>query len=73
MRISRLQIISAVVLLIVALSAASRAQDQKSPSQEERLKAVDLVRTVYAGGRECAEVTTHNGGPDNSRSAIRKL
>jgi hypothetical protein len=46
MRISRFQIISAVVLLIVALSAASRAQDQKSPSQEERLKAVNLVRAI---------------------------
>ena len=46
MRISRLQIISAVVLLIVALSAASRAQDQKSPSQEERMKAINLVRAI---------------------------
>jgi hypothetical protein len=46
MRISRFQIISAVVLLIVALSAASRAEDQKSPSQEERLKAVNLVRAI---------------------------
>ena len=46
MRISRFQIISAVVLLLVALSAASRAQEQKSPSQEERRKAINLVRAI---------------------------
>jgi hypothetical protein len=46
MRISRIQIISAVVLLLVALSAASRAQDQISPSQEERRKAINLVRAI---------------------------
>lgn len=46
MRISRLQIIIPVVLLIVALSAASSAQDQKSPSQEERGKAINLVRAI---------------------------
>jgi hypothetical protein len=46
MRLSRIQIISAVVLLLVALSAASRAQDQKSPSQEERRKAINLVRAI---------------------------
>ena len=46
MRISRFQIISAVVLLIVALSAASSAQDQISPSQEERGKAINLVRAI---------------------------
>ena len=46
MRISRFQIISAVVLLLVALSVASRAQDQKSPNQEERRKAINLVRAI---------------------------
>jgi len=46
MRRSRFQIISAVGLLLVVLSAASRAQDQKSPSQEERLKAINLVRAI---------------------------
>ena len=46
MRISRLSIISSIVLLVVALSAASRAQDQKSPSQEERRKAINLVRAI---------------------------
>jgi hypothetical protein len=46
MRISRFQIVSAVVLLLVALSAASRAQDQKSPNQEERRRAIDLVRAI---------------------------
>jgi hypothetical protein len=46
MRISRFQIISTVVLLLVALSAASRAQEQKSPSQEERRKAINLVRAI---------------------------
>ena len=46
MRISRLQIIIPVVLLIVALSAASSAQDQISPSQEERGKAINLVRAI---------------------------
>jgi hypothetical protein len=46
MRISLFQIISGVVLLLVALSAASRAQEQKSPSQEERAKAINLVRAI---------------------------
>jgi hypothetical protein len=46
MRISRFQIISAVVLVVVALSAVLRAQDQKSPSQEERRKAINLVRAI---------------------------
>ena len=46
MRISRLQLICAVGLLFVALSAVLRAQDQKSPSAEERRKAIDLVRAI---------------------------
>jgi hypothetical protein len=46
MRISRLQIISSVVVLLVGLAAVSRAQDQKSPSQEERQKAINLVRAI---------------------------
>ena len=46
MRMLRLQIIIPVVLLIVALSAASSAQDQISPSQEERRKAINLVRAI---------------------------
>jgi hypothetical protein len=46
MRISRFQIVSTVVLLLVALSAASRPQDQKSPSQEDRRKAINLVRAI---------------------------
>ena len=46
MRMLRLQIIIPVVLLIVALSAASSAQDQISPSQEERGKAINLVRAI---------------------------
>jgi len=46
MRLSRIQIISGVVLLLVALSAASSAQDQISPSQEERRKAINLVRAI---------------------------
>ena len=56
MRISRFQIISAVVLLVVALSAASRAQEQKSPSQEERRKAINLVRAINT-----AEVRYYSG------------
>ena len=46
MRMLRLQIIIPVVLLLVALSAASSAQDQISPSQEERGKAINLVRAI---------------------------
>jgi hypothetical protein len=46
MRLSRIQIISGVGLLLVALSAASGAQDQTSPSQEERRKAINLVRAI---------------------------
>jgi len=46
MRMLRLQIIIPVVLLIVALSAASSAEDQISPSQEERGKAINLVRAI---------------------------
>ena len=56
MRISRFQIISAVVLLVVALSAASRAQEQKSPLQEERRKAINLVRAINT-----AEVRYYSG------------
>jgi hypothetical protein len=58
MRISRLQIIFAVGLLFVALSAVLRAQDQKSPSEEERRKAINLVRAINT-----AEVRySSNGG-----------
>jgi len=46
MRITRIQIISVVVLLLIALSVASSAQDQISPSQEERRKAINLVRAI---------------------------
>jgi hypothetical protein len=46
MRLSRVQIMSGVVLLLVALSAASSAQDQISSSQEERRKAINLVRAI---------------------------
>ena len=46
MRLSRIQIISGVVLLLIALSVASSAQDQISPSQEERRKAINLVRAI---------------------------
>ena len=46
MRLSRIQIISGVGLLLVALSAAWGAQDQTSPSQEERGKAINLVRAI---------------------------
>lgn len=56
MRISRFHIISAVVLLHVAFSAGSRAQDQKSPSQEERRKAINLVRAINV-----AEVRYYSG------------
>ena len=56
MRISRFQIVSTVVLLLVALSAASRAQEQKSPSQEERRKAINLVRAINT-----AEVRYYSG------------
>jgi hypothetical protein len=46
MRISRFQVISAVALLLAALSAALLAQDRKSPNQEERRKAINLVRAI---------------------------
>lgn len=52
MHLPRLQIIGGVVLLIVALGVASRAQERKSPSPEDRLKAVNLVRAINT-----AEVT----------------
>jgi hypothetical protein len=56
MRISRFQIISAVVLLLVVLSCVSRAQEQKSPSQEERRKAINLVRAINT-----AEIRYYSG------------
>ena len=46
MRISRLQIVGGVALLLVVLAVRSRAQDQKSPSQEEQRKAINLVRAI---------------------------
>ncbi len=49
MRISRFQMICGAAILLVALSAVSRPQDQqtqKSPSQEERMKAIKLVKSV---------------------------
>ncbi|HKN60611.1 MAG TPA: hypothetical protein VJW93_05520 [Candidatus Acidoferrales bacterium] len=64
MRTSRFQIIAAVVLLLIALSAASRAQIQKSPSQEERTKAVSLVRLINT-----AEITYASGSKDGSVGA----
>lgn len=65
MRTSRFQIITAAVLLLVAFSAASRAQIQKLPSQEERAKAVSAVRLintaeiVYASGTKDGSVAPH--------------
>lgn len=65
MRTSRFRIISAAAILLVALSAASRAQDQKSPSHEERAKAVSAVRLIntaeitYASGTKDGSVASH--------------
>lgn len=56
MRISRFQIISAVCLVLVVLSSASRAQDQKSPNEQERRKAINLVRAINT-----AEVRYYSG------------
>jgi hypothetical protein len=56
MRKSRFQIISAVGLVLVVLSAASRAQDQKSPSEQERRKAINLVWAINT-----AEVRYYSG------------
>jgi hypothetical protein len=64
MRTSRFQITAAVVLLFVGLSAASRAQIQKSPSQEERAKAVSLMRLINT-----AEITYASGTKDGSVAA----
>jgi hypothetical protein len=58
MRISRFRVISAAVLLLVAFSVGLRGQDQKSPNQEERLKAITLVRTINtAEVRYSAEIS----------------
>jgi hypothetical protein len=46
MRISQLQIVGGVALLLVALSVGLRAQGQTSPSHEERLKVINLVRAI---------------------------
>ncbi len=46
MGISRFRVISAAVLLLAAFSVALRGQDQNSPNQEERLKAINLVRAI---------------------------
>jgi hypothetical protein len=65
MRTSRFQIIAAAVLLLVALSATSRAQIQKSPNQAERARAVSLVRLIntaeimYASGTKDGSVAAH--------------
>jgi hypothetical protein len=36
----------ALILLLVGISTKSLAQEQKSPSHEERTKAVNLVRVI---------------------------
>ena len=64
MHTSRFWIITAGILLLVALSAASRAQDQKSSSQEERAKAVSAVRLINT-----AEITYASGAKDGSVAA----
>jgi hypothetical protein len=46
MRISRFYILIAVVLLLAGISVTLRAQDQKSADQEERAKAVNVVRLI---------------------------
>jgi hypothetical protein len=46
MRISRLEIAGGVALLLAVLSVGLLAQDQSSPSHEERLKAINLVRAI---------------------------
>jgi hypothetical protein len=66
---SRFQIISAVVLLVVALSAASRAQDQKSPSQEERLKGVNFVRAINTAEVRYKMGTTKGANDGHGRFA----
>jgi hypothetical protein len=63
MPISRLQIISSAVLVVVALSVASRAQDQKSPGQEERARAVNLVRSINT-----AEIRYNMGGTKDAHN-----
>jgi hypothetical protein len=63
MPISRLQIIGSVALLVVALSVASRAQDQKSPSQEQRARAINLVRSINT-----AEIRYSMGGTKDAHN-----
>ena len=46
MRTSRFHILVAVVLLLVGISATLWAQDQKSANQEERAKAINVVRLI---------------------------
>jgi len=58
MRISRFRAISAAALLLAAFSAALRGRDQKSPNQEERVKAINLVRAIdTAEVRYSAEIS----------------
>jgi hypothetical protein len=49
MRASRFHMVVAVLLLLVGISAKLLAQDQKSPSHEERAKAVSFVRLINTG------------------------
>jgi len=52
----RIYIAVAVLLLLVGISAKLLAQDQKSPSHEERARAVNLVRLINTAEQR------YNGG-----------
>jgi hypothetical protein len=43
---SRVCLAAVTILLLVGISAKLRAKDEKSPSQEERAKAVNVVRLI---------------------------
>jgi hypothetical protein len=43
---SRVCVAAVTILLLVGISAKLRAKDEKSPSQEERAKAVNVVRLI---------------------------
>jgi hypothetical protein len=67
MRISRFQVGSTMLLVVVALSAASRAPDQKSPSQEERRKAINLVRAINVAEVRYSSGTTKGANDGHGR------
>lgn len=62
---SRFRSVFAVALLLVGISASLLAQEQKSPSHDERAKAVNLMRLINTAELSYNKGTrTKNGGID---------